>query len=123
MGKLHGIMIGAPDICSTLHHGGRPRRPRLVHRPDHAERNPAYLMALPTKNDAMLRYLTTAFQDHVRVREKFGFEVNDPMWSFFRDTLEVIDAAGQLTEHFARVDVGDLKFMRARTICAATRSS
>jgi ethanolamine ammonia-lyase large subunit len=31
--------------------------------------NPAYLMALPTKNDPMLSYLTTAFQDHVRLRQ------------------------------------------------------
>ena len=31
--------------------------------------NPAFLMALPTKNDPMLSYLTTAFQDHVRIRE------------------------------------------------------
>lgn len=34
--------------------------------------NPAYCMALPTKNDPMLGYLTTAFQDHVRIRRKFG---------------------------------------------------
>ena len=39
--------------------------------------NPAYLMALPTKNDPMLSYLTTGFQDHVRLREKFGYKVND----------------------------------------------
>jgi ethanolamine ammonia-lyase large subunit len=46
--------------------------------------NPAYLMALPTKNDPMLSYLTTSFSDHVRVREKFGFKVNDAMWDFFK---------------------------------------
>jgi ethanolamine ammonia-lyase large subunit len=80
-------------------HGGRPRRPRLVHRPDHA-RQPRLPDGLPTKNDPMLSYLTTAFQDHVRVREKFGYKVNDAMWTFFRDTLEVIDVAGQPTEHF-----------------------
>ena len=62
----------------------------------------------------MLSYLTTAFQDHVRVREKFGFKVNDAMWSFFRDTLEVIDAAGQPTEHFGEPTWVYLKFMRAR---------
>jgi len=45
--------------------------------------NPAYLMALPTKNDPMLGYLTTAFQDHVRLRRRFGYRVNDRMWAFF----------------------------------------
>src|SRR4029453_12850494 len=61
--------------------------------------NPAYLMALPTKNDPMLSYLTTAFQDHVRVRERFGFKVDDRMWAFFQK-LGVIDADGRPTAHF-----------------------
>ena len=60
---------------------------------------PAYLMALPTKIDPMLGYLTTGFQDHVRLREKFGYRVNDRMWSFFQ-SLQVIDAIGKPTEHF-----------------------
>ncbi len=112
MGKLHGLMIGL-DICSTLHMD--------VDLDDLdwcidqvAPANPGYLMALPTKNDPMLSYLTTAFQDHVRVREKFGYRVNDPMWAFFRDTLEVIDAAGRPTEHFGEPLWVFLKFMRAR---------
>jgi ethanolamine ammonia-lyase large subunit len=61
--------------------------------------NPGYLMALPTKNDPMLSYLTTAFQDHVRIREKFGYKVDDRMWAFFQE-LGVIDAQGRPTEHF-----------------------
>jgi len=61
--------------------------------------NPAYLMALPTKIDPMLGYLTTGFQDHVHIREKFGYRVNDPMWSFFKK-LSVIDANGKPTKHF-----------------------
>jgi ethanolamine ammonia-lyase large subunit len=61
--------------------------------------NPGYLMALPTKNDPMLSYLTTAFQDHVRVREKFGFKVDDALWDFYKK-LGVIDANGNPTEHF-----------------------
>ncbi len=61
--------------------------------------NPAYLMALPTKIDPMLGYLTTGFQDHVRIREKFGYKVNDRMWQFFKE-LDVIDANGRPTEHF-----------------------
>jgi ethanolamine ammonia-lyase large subunit len=61
--------------------------------------NPAYLMALPTKNDPMLSYLTTAFQDHVRLREKFGYKVDDRMWAFYQE-LGVIDAQGRPTAHF-----------------------
>lgn len=112
MGKLHGIMIGL-DICSTLH--------MEVDLDDLdwcidqiMPANPGYLMGLPTKNDPMLSYLTTAFQDHVRVREKFGYKVNDAMWAFFRDTLEVIDADGKPTEHFGQPMWVYLKFMRAK---------
>ena len=47
--------------------------------------NPAYLMALPTKIDPMLGYLTTGYQDHVRLREKFGYKVNDRIWRFFQE--------------------------------------
>jgi ethanolamine ammonia-lyase large subunit len=61
--------------------------------------NPAYLMALPTKIDPMLGYLTTGFQDHVRLRETFGYRVNDAMWQFFQE-LGVVDADGHPTEHF-----------------------
>jgi ethanolamine ammonia-lyase large subunit len=61
--------------------------------------NPAYLMALPTKIDPMLGYLTTGFQDHVRLRETFGYRVSDAMWEFFQQ-LGVIDPDGQPTDHF-----------------------
>jgi ethanolamine ammonia-lyase large subunit len=47
----------------------------------------------------MLGYLTTGFHDHVRLREKFGYRVNDRMWRFFQE-LEVIDEGGQPTSHF-----------------------
>ncbi len=97
MGKLHGLCIGL-DICSTLHMD--------VDLDDLdwcmeqvMPANPAYLMALPTKNDPMLSYLTTAFSDHLRIREKFGYKVNDAMWTFFKK-LGVIDPQGKPTEHF-----------------------
>ena len=61
--------------------------------------NPAYLMALPTKNDPMLSYLTTGYQDHVRIRNKFGYKVDDRMWAFFKQ-IGVIDSNGNATEHF-----------------------
>jgi ethanolamine ammonia-lyase large subunit len=97
MGKLHGLTLGL-DVCSTLH--------MEVNLDDLdwcldqiLPANPAYLMALPTKNDPMLSYLTTAFQDHVRLRDRFGYKVDDRMWDFFQ-RLGVIDAEGRPTEHF-----------------------
>jgi ethanolamine ammonia-lyase large subunit len=97
MGKLHGLCIGL-DICSTLH--------MTVSLSDLdwcidqiMPANPGYLMALPTKNDPMLSYLTTAYQDHVRIRHKFGYKVDDKMWAFFKQ-IGVIDSNGKATEHF-----------------------
>lgn len=97
MGKLHGLTIGL-DICSTLH---------MDVTLDDLDwcieqimpANPAYLMALPTKNDPMLSYLTTAFSNHVKVREQFGYKVNDAMWDFFKK-IQVLDTNGKPTEHF-----------------------
>jgi ethanolamine ammonia-lyase large subunit len=74
--------------------------------------NPAYLMALPTKNDPMLSYLTTAFQDHVRVRERFGYKVDDTMWAFF-ERLGVIDREGRPTSHFGDPRWVYLQYRRA----------
>jgi ethanolamine ammonia-lyase large subunit len=97
MGKLHGIAIGL-DICSTLH--------MTVSLDDLGwcqdqimPANPAYLMALPTRNDPMLSYLTTQFQDHVRLRDKFGFKVNDAMWDFYK-RIGIVDKNNNYTEHF-----------------------
>jgi ethanolamine ammonia-lyase large subunit len=111
MGKLHGLTIGL-DICSTLH---------MEITLDDLDwcieqvmpANPAYLMALPTKNDPMLSYLTTAFQDHVRVRERFGYKVDDRMWRFFQK-LGVIDADGRPTAHFGDPRWVYLQYRRAR---------
>lgn len=97
MGKLHGLMIGL-DVCSTLHMDVSLDDLRWCI-DQIMPANPGYLMALPTRIDPMLGYLTTGFQDHVHIREKFGFKVNDRMWQFFQQ-LGVIDAEGQPTEHF-----------------------
>ena len=97
MGKLHGLTIGL-DICSTLHMD--ITLDDLVWCIDQVMPvNPAYLMALPTKNDPMLSYLTTGFNDHVRVRSKFGYKINDAMWEFFKK-IEIISPDGNITEHF-----------------------
>ena len=103
MGKLHGLCLGL-DVCSTLHMDVSLDDldwclDRIL------PANPAYLMALPTKIDPMLGYLTTGFQDHVRLREKFGYKVNDRMWQFFQE-LEVIDAGGQPDRALRRSAVG-----------------
>jgi len=97
MGKLHGLTIGL-DICSTLHMDvNLDDLDWCIEQVMPA--NPAYLMALPTKNDPMLSYLTTAFSDHVKIREKFGYKVNDAMWDFFK-RLDVLDANDRPTAHF-----------------------
>jgi ethanolamine ammonia-lyase large subunit len=97
MGKLHGLTIGL-DICSTLHMDVTlDDLDWCIEQVMPA--NPAYLMALPTKNDPMLSYLTTAFNDHLRIREQFGYKVNDVMWEFFKK-LGVIDEDGLPTLHF-----------------------
>jgi ethanolamine ammonia-lyase large subunit len=97
MGKLHGLTIGL-DVCSTLH-----MEVSLQDLDWCLEQimpaNPAYLMALPTKIDPMLGYLTTGYHDHLRLRQKFGYRVNDRMWDFFQ-TIGVIDQRGKPTSHF-----------------------
>lgn len=111
MGKLHGLCIGL-DVCSTLH---------MEVTLDDLDwcldqimpANPAYLMALPTKIDPMLGYLTTGYQDHVRLREKFGYKVNDRMWQFFQE-LEVIDQNGRPTQHFGDPLWVYLKYQRRK---------
>jgi ethanolamine ammonia-lyase large subunit len=97
MGKLHGLTIGL-DICSTLHMSVTLEdldwcQDQIL------PANPAYLIALPTKNDPMLSYLTTAFQDHVRLRRKFGFKVNDAMWDFYK-SIGIVDKNNHYTKHF-----------------------
>jgi ethanolamine ammonia-lyase large subunit len=97
MGKLQGLTIGL-DICSTLHMSVSLDDLQWC-QDQIMPANPAYLMALPTRNDPMLSYLTTSYQDHVRLREKFGYKVNDAMWAFFK-RIQVIDKNGKPTKHF-----------------------
>ncbi len=111
MGKLHGLTIGL-DICSTLH---------MDIDPDDLDwcmdqimpANPAYLMALPTKNDPMLSYVTTAFQDHVRLRKKFGFKIDDQMAAFFR-SIGVLDPNDQPGPNFGRPERVYLEYRRRK---------
>lgn len=97
MGKLHGLCLGL-DICSTLHMD--VTLDDLDWCQDAiAPAQPAYLMALPTKIDPMLGYLTTGFQDHVRLRERFGLRVDDRLAAFFTD-LGILDSNGRPTAHY-----------------------
>ncbi|MRR58891.1 MAG: ethanolamine ammonia-lyase [Deltaproteobacteria bacterium] len=97
MGKLHGLNIGL-DICTTLH--------MSVSLDDLAwcqdqimPAYPSYLIALPTRNDPMLSYLSTSFQDHVRLRQKFNLKVNDAMWAFYK-RLGIVDSNNRYTAHY-----------------------
>ena len=112
MGKLHGLTIGL-DVCSTLH------MDLSLDDLDWcleqiAPANPAYLMALPTKIDPMLGYLTTGYQDHVRLRNQFGYRVEDRMWAFFQ-SLGIIDQQGQPTEHFGDPSWVYLQYCRRKS--------
>ena len=111
MGKLHGHTIGL-DICTTLHMDVTlDDLDWCINQIMPA--NPGYLMALPTKNDPMLSYLTTSFADHVRVREQFGYKVNDAMWAFFK-RIGVIGSDNKPTEHFGQPTHVYLQYCRAK---------
>ncbi|HET6419031.1 MAG TPA: ethanolamine ammonia-lyase subunit EutB, partial [Geobacteraceae bacterium] len=97
MGKLQGLPAGL-DICSTLHMSVSLDDLQWC-QDQIMPANPAYLMGLPTRNDPMLSYLTTSYQDLVRIREKFGYKVNDAMWAFYK-RIQVIDKNGRPTKHF-----------------------
>jgi len=111
MGKLHGLTIGL-DICTTLH---------MDVTLDDLDwcidqimpANPAYFMALPTKNDPMLSYLTTSFADHVRVREQFGYKVNDAMWEFFK-RINIIGVDNKPSALFGQPNQVYLRYCRAK---------
>jgi ethanolamine ammonia-lyase large subunit len=109
MGKMHGLTIGL-DICSTLHMAV------TLEDLDWCQDQimpacPVYLIALPTKNDPMLGYLTTSFQDHVRLRKKFGFKVNDAMWNFYK-RIGIVDDANNYTGNY-----GDPVHYRCHSHC------
>ncbi len=112
MGKLHGLPIGL-DICSTLHMSvSLDDLDWCIEQIMPA--NPAYLMALPTKNDPMLSYLTTAYQDHVRIRKNFGYKIEDKVWDFFVNTLGVINMDGSPTQYFGNVKYVYAKYLKAK---------
>lgn len=112
MGKLHGLMIGL-DVCATLHMDiGVDDLDWCLDRI--APACPGYLMALPTKHDPMLSYLTTSFQDHVRLRARHGLRPADRMATFFCERLGVLDAGAGPGAHFGDPLWVYLHYRRAR---------
>ncbi|MDY6837745.1 MAG: ethanolamine ammonia-lyase subunit EutB [Thermodesulfobacteriota bacterium] len=97
MGKLHGLTMGV-DVSSRLNMLASPTdldwcMDQIM------PANPAYVKALPTRFDPALHYITTSYQDHVRLRHKFGYKVGDEMWGFFK-RIEIVDYEDNYTEHF-----------------------
>jgi ethanolamine ammonia-lyase large subunit len=70
-------------------------------------------MALPTKIDPMLGYLTTGFQDHVRLRRMFDLKISEPMHQFYRK-LGVIDKAGEPAKNFGKPEQVYLEYRRRK---------
>lgn len=109
MGKLHGLTIGL-DVCATLHMDlGLDDLDWCLDRL--APARPAYLMALSTKIDPMLGYLSTGLQDHVRLRERFGLRVDDALWAFYQ-RLGVLGPDGAPTARFGDPGWVHLQFRR-----------
>ncbi|KAJ3445225.1 ethanolamine ammonia-lyase heavy chain [Anaeramoeba flamelloides] len=98
MGKLNGVTIGL-DICSTLHMDVTVDDLEWVQNEIVNYSSPGYTMALPTRTDPMLSYLTTSFQDNLRMRELGNFHVNPIMKQFFQ-RIGIIDIEGKPTIHF-----------------------
>lgn len=111
MGKLHGLTIGL-DICTTLHMDVTLEDLDWCI-DEIMPANPAYLMALPTKNDPMLSYLTTSFADHVRIREQFGYKINDAMWAFFK-SIGIIGEDNKPTAIFGQPTQVYLSYCKAK---------
>ncbi|MEM6533536.1 MAG: ethanolamine ammonia-lyase subunit EutB [Myxococcota bacterium] len=111
MAKLHGLCFGL-DVCATLHMSLSPADLDWCLDAVMAGA-PAYLMALPTKNDPMLSYMTTGYQDHVRLREQHGLKIDDRLWAFYQ-RLGVVDDSGRFTEHAGDSTWVYLQYRRAK---------
>ena len=78
MAKLHGLTMGL-DVCATFHMGIPPAQLRAVTDRVVERGAPAYLMAVAGNADPMLGYLTTAFRDHPRMRQRTGRRMTSAM--------------------------------------------
>jgi len=92
MARLHGLTMGL-DVCATFHMGIPPADLRAVTERVVERGAPAYLMAVAGNADPMLGYLTTAFAEHPRLRERTGRRMTSAM----QDRLDALggrDTAG-----------------------------
>lgn len=111
MGKMQGLCIGL-DVCTTLHMDVSLED--LYWCLDQImPANPAYLMALPSNNDPMLSYLTTSYADHLRLRKRFGFKINEPMARFYQ-SLGVLDQNLLPGPNFGQIDKVYLSYCRRK---------
>jgi len=78
MARLHGITMGL-DVCATFHMGLAPSDLRAVTERIVTRAGPAYLMAVAGNADPMLGYLTTAFGDYPRLRQRSGRRISSKM--------------------------------------------
>jgi ethanolamine ammonia-lyase large subunit len=92
MARLHGLTMGL-DVCATFHMGIPPGDLRAVTERVVERGAPAYLMAVAGNADPMLGYLTTAFSDHPRLRERTGRRMTSVMQRRL-DALGARDTAG-----------------------------
>lgn len=109
MGKLHGLTVGC-DVCATLHMDV-PYDDLDDALDEIVAASPAYLMALPTRLDCMLGYLSTACRDHVRLRQKFGLKIDPRMQNFFEHLL-ILDSNGNPAKNWGRLDALYLFYRR-----------
>lgn len=102
MGKLHGLTTGC-DVCATLHMD--VSYDELGSALDEiVAAGPAYLMALPTRMDCMLGYLSTSARDHFRIRKKFGLQIDPQMERFFQERKILSNDEGAAGENWGRID-------------------
>jgi ethanolamine ammonia-lyase large subunit len=78
MARLQGLTMGL-DVCATFHMGIPPAALRAVTERVVERGAPAYLMAVAGNADPMLGYLTTAFRDHPRLRQRTGRRITSVM--------------------------------------------
>lgn len=126
MAKLHGLTMGL-DVCSTFHMGIEPAE--LGRRTESVARRaaPAYLMAVAGNADPMLGYLTTAFREHPRLRQRTGRRIATAMQHRLA-SLGVLGPTGEPAASVEAVTRLYSQFLRAggetrsdETLCAEGR--
>ena len=101
MAKLHGMTMGL-DVCATFHMGISPGELRQVTERIVDRGAPAYVMAVAGNADPMLGYLTTAFRDHPRLRNRTGRRMTSAMQQRL-DALGVSDDARDRSQSVGRL--------------------